>query len=234
MKDVEEAFHTQMCEAAEKQCGKGDAEACRTACEDCGIEEVCAPAEAKPAATWRKFPDHKSETRAVKEALKKAGIEAEVKHGRGTAWGWLEINIGDPRLRNGLRLGPFGSRYMDEELALHDKVLKIAKEVTGRAWDYNGEILVLAQEWRTKSKSEVRKKVDIPVIPKIPEVVPEKKPEVKQIVDTKPKTKRKRQKRSRPEIIMTEFGKTVMKRARGSMILLTAADMRADAIFIEV
>jgi len=66
VKDVEEAFHARMCEAAEEQCGEGDAEACRTACEDCGIEEVCAPAKAGPAVTWRRFPDHKSETRAVK------------------------------------------------------------------------------------------------------------------------------------------------------------------------
>ncbi|HUW68552.1 MAG TPA: hypothetical protein VMW20_11025, partial [Candidatus Nanoarchaeia archaeon] len=94
LKDIEEAFHAHMCEAAEEQCGKGDTKACRTACEDCGIEEVCAPVEVRPAVTWRNFPDHKSETKAVKEALKKAGIEAEVKHGRGNAWGWLEINIG--------------------------------------------------------------------------------------------------------------------------------------------
>jgi len=47
--------------------------------EDCGIEEVCAPAEheTRPVISWRRFHDHKSETRAVKEALKKAGIEAE-------------------------------------------------------------------------------------------------------------------------------------------------------------
>jgi len=50
-------------------------------CEDCGIEKVCALTEARPTVTWRKFLDHKSETRAVKEALKKAGIEAEVRHG---------------------------------------------------------------------------------------------------------------------------------------------------------
>lgn len=85
VKDIEEAFHAQICEAAEEQCGKGDSEACRTACEDCGIDEVYAPAEAMLAITWRNFPDHKSETKGVKEALKKAGIEAEVKHGRGTA-----------------------------------------------------------------------------------------------------------------------------------------------------
>ncbi len=92
-KDVEEAFHARMCEAAEEQCGNGDAQACRTACEDCRIEVVCASTEVKPAATCLRFPDHKSETQAMKEALKKAWIEAEVKHGRGTAWGWLEINI---------------------------------------------------------------------------------------------------------------------------------------------
>ena len=33
---------------------------------------------------------------AVKEALKKAGIEVEVRHGMGMACGWLEINIAKP------------------------------------------------------------------------------------------------------------------------------------------
>ena len=170
----------------------------------------------------------------MKETLKKGRIEAEVKHGRGTAWGWLEINIGDPRLRNGLKQGPFRSQYADEERALHDRVLKIAKDITGRRGDYNGEILVLAQGWRTKSKPEVKKRIDIPVIPKIPEVIPEKKQEIKQIVESKPKSKRKKQTLSQAEIVMTELGKTVIKKARGSTIRLTAADMRADAIYIEV
>jgi hypothetical protein len=114
------------------------------------------------------FPDHKSETKVVKEALKKDGIEAEVKHDRGMAWGWLEINIGDPGWRNGLKQGPFGSQYTDEDLALHDRVFKNAKDIKGRCGDYNGEILVLAQGWRTKSKNEIRKKVDVPFIPKFP------------------------------------------------------------------
>jgi hypothetical protein len=94
-------------------------------CEECGIEEFCPP---KLASSWRKFPDHKSEIKAVKEALRKAGIEAEVGHGRGTAWGWLEINIGDPRMRNGLKAQPFEYQYTEEEQALHNKVLKIAQE----------------------------------------------------------------------------------------------------------
>ena len=33
---------------------------------------------------------------------------------------------------------------------------------------------------------------------------------------------------------MTEFGKIVTKKARGSTIRLTATDMRADAIYIEI
>ena len=65
-------------------------------------------------------------------------------------------------------------------------------------------------------------------------MVPENKLEVKQIVESKPEVKRKKQKRSQPEIVMTEFGKTAIKKARNSTIQLTAADMRADAIYIEV
>jgi hypothetical protein len=42
-------------------------------------------------------------------------------------------------------------------------------------------------------------------------VIPDKKPEVKPIVDNKPKIKRKRPKRSQPEIVMNEFGKMVNK-----------------------
>jgi len=53
-------------------------------------------------------------------------------------------------------------------------------------------------------------------------------------VESKPEVKRKRQKRSQPEIVMTEFGKTFIKKVRGSTIRLTAPDMRADAIYIEV
>lgn len=50
----------------------------------------------------------------------------------------------------------------------------------------------------------------------------------------KSKEKRKRQKLSQPEIVMTEFGKIVIKKARGSTIRLTEADIRAYARYIEV
>ena len=37
--------------------------------------------------SWCAFPGHEFETRVVKEALKKAGIGAEVRHGRGDGIG---------------------------------------------------------------------------------------------------------------------------------------------------
>jgi hypothetical protein len=88
--------------------------------------------------------------------LKKAGIEAEVGHGRGTTWGWLEINVGDPRMRRGLKPPPFEYQYTEEEQALHDKVRKIAQEVTGRHGDYDGRTSLLEQGWRKRQKPEDR------------------------------------------------------------------------------
>jgi len=77
--------------------------------------------------SWRNHKNHQEETKAVKAALAEAGIRATVGHGTGTAWSWLEINVGP---------GNWG---------LRDRVLQIAKEVTGRTGDYSGEIMVLAQ-----------------------------------------------------------------------------------------
>ena len=96
---------------------------------------------------WRKQENHRKETSAVKKALADAGIEAKVTHGTGTAWGWLHINIGDPKQRNGLiqEEGIFTHQYTEEEVALHKKVLKIAQDTTCRHGDYDGEIIVNAQ-----------------------------------------------------------------------------------------
>ncbi len=90
--------------------------------------------------------NRKEETKIVKEALAKAGIPAKVGHGKGTAWGWLHINIGDPRARNGLKPAPLEFQYTDEEQALQDKAIKIAQEVTGRHGDYDGRISLLVQD----------------------------------------------------------------------------------------
>lgn len=104
---------------------------------------------------WRKQETHAGETKAVKDALAKAGIKAKVGHGKGTAWGWLEINIGSnpySHLENvdrGNGAG-FGHRRTDCDACQwheqkHTLTLKIAQDVTGRKGNYDGEILILSQ-----------------------------------------------------------------------------------------
>jgi len=83
---------------------------------------------------WRNHNTHREETGAVKAALNAAGINCTVGHGTGTAWSWLEINIG---------------RETNREL--HDKALRIAQTVTGRHGDYSGRINVYQQDaWNEK------------------------------------------------------------------------------------
>jgi len=62
------------------------------------------------------------ETKTVKEALKEAGIDCKVKHGKGTSYAWLYIFI---------------DRNTD-----HDTVLNIAQKATGRHGEYDGGINV--------------------------------------------------------------------------------------------
>jgi len=79
--------------------------------------------------TWRNQKTHRDETKAVKDALLKAGFtNVRVGHGRGTAWGWLEISC-DAKP---------GQSYQDKRT----EVIRLAKAVTGRHGDYDGEILI--------------------------------------------------------------------------------------------
>ena len=84
--------------------------------------------------SWRAHNTHKEETKAVKDALKEAGINAMVGHGKGTAYGWLEINIGN------------GNGH------LYKQTLAIAQKVTGRRGEYDGNILILTQNHWDKKK----------------------------------------------------------------------------------
>lgn len=78
--------------------------------------------------SWRNHTTHREETNAVKQALAEARIPfTSVGHGKGTAWGWLEINVGK-------------GNY-----SYHADATAIAKAVTGRSGDYEGQILILAQ-----------------------------------------------------------------------------------------
>lgn len=91
--------------------------------------------------------DRKEETKIVKKALKNEGIKASVTHGKGTGWGWIEVNLGDPTERNGVEKHPNGwsTRYTSTETELHEKVIKLVQDVTGRHGEYNGNISLLAQ-----------------------------------------------------------------------------------------
>ncbi len=59
-------------------------------------------------------------------------------------------------MRGGLKPPPFEYQYTEEEQALHNKVLNITQEVTGRHGDYDGRISLLAQGWRKRQKPEDR------------------------------------------------------------------------------
>ena len=79
--------------------------------------------------SWRNHKTHRAETKAVKDALIKAGFtNVKVGHGSGTAWGWLDIYC-DAKPKQS---------YQDKRV----EVILIAKGITGRHGDYNGEISV--------------------------------------------------------------------------------------------
>ena len=67
--------------------------------------------------------ERKTETKAVKKALLAAGIKARVKHGQGSASGWLYI-------------------YIDPALKMREKAIVIAQFATGRRGEYDGCINV--------------------------------------------------------------------------------------------
>lgn len=119
--------------------------------------------------------ERKEETKLVKRELAKYGINAKVGHGRGTAWGWLEINVGEGQ--------QFGTEHIKDEFHSHRNcpickaahilssfAEKKAQEVTGRHGEYGGNILVLSQNaWSDK-------KGNIPIVhdlAKLTQAIPE-------------------------------------------------------------
>lgn len=73
--------------------------------------------------------ERRQETTAVKRALLEAGIPVRrVIHGRGTAWGWLDIYLEHGACRDQYETGR--------------EAIRIAQEVTGRSGDYDGRINV--------------------------------------------------------------------------------------------
>ena len=92
--------------------------------------------------------DHKEETKIVKTALKQAGIDARVKHGRGTGYGWLEVHLDyKPTLEHDR--DKYGwdhcagncERCRDYRETM-SRIISITQSVTGRNGDYSGRINV--------------------------------------------------------------------------------------------
>ena len=82
---------------------------------------------------WRNHKSHREETQAVKQALTEAGIKFKsVGHGKGTAWAWLEIN-----------LGPIPEK---QYTALVNQTILATQAITGRHGDHHGDIMVLTQD----------------------------------------------------------------------------------------
>ena len=108
----------------------------------------------------------KEETKAVKEALRSAGLKVRsVKHGRGTAYGWLHVYVQRSTLRHlCLGDGDVMVEMTDDERGRSDvyrqclpncpvcaenrergtKAQKIVLDVTGRTGDYDGRTIVEA------------------------------------------------------------------------------------------
>jgi len=104
--------------------------------------------------------NRKEETKIVKAELAKYGINARVSHGRGTGWGWLDINVGS------------GQQFSDEHILddcnthrncpmckaarlISEFAQKIAQQVTGRGGEYGGNILCLTQNHWTDKKGNI-------------------------------------------------------------------------------
>ena len=95
----------------------------------------------------------REETKAVKEALTAAGIQArKVGHGRGTASTWLEVFVGENP--GGLQHEKMpdvpwrcqgGCPACERNREMDQEVHRIVGEVTGRGGEYNGNVLVLHQ-----------------------------------------------------------------------------------------
>ena len=98
--------------------------------------------------SWRNFQSHAEETRIVKQALADVAIVARVKHGTGTAYSWLKIRVLN-RLSVPHDKEKYGWQHCSgnceacvEYRTLYSRTVDVARTVTGRSGDYDGNINV--------------------------------------------------------------------------------------------
>ena len=104
----------------------------------------------------RNHHERREETKAVKIALKAAGINSRVGHGRGTAWGWLHVEVGTgASFGDHIEVDHYGccqdrpNCHRCQMLCrLDDETLEIVKKVTGRDQprEYDGNINIYTQD----------------------------------------------------------------------------------------
>ncbi len=100
--------------------------------------------------------ERKQETKAVKAALQAVGINARVGHGKGTAWGWLHVNIGEcqqwgEHTHEGYGIGHDTCPRCKALRALSKEAERITQAVTGRHGEYGGRINIYTQNhWSDK------------------------------------------------------------------------------------
>jgi hypothetical protein len=106
--------------------------------------------------SWRRFEDHKEESKAVKRFLKADHPDVRVGHGKGTAWGWLRVSFTIPPPADcycsgydsrgadwtEVRKGELGRcRHCSREWQrVYSEVGRKVMEFTGRSGDYGGNI----------------------------------------------------------------------------------------------
>lgn len=95
------------------------------------------------------FASHREETKAVKQALADVAIHARVKHGTGTAYGWLKIYVDGyhppiqhDRDKYGWNNCSGNCTACIDYRNLYSRIIDIACTVTGRSGDYDGRINV--------------------------------------------------------------------------------------------
>jgi hypothetical protein len=96
--------------------------------------------------------DRNQETIQVKRALINAGFDANnlrVKHGTGTAWGWLKVYADMHRAPSCCCGEPdmYGRRETCEPCkdlwrTIHSRMVEVTMQTTGRQGDYDGRILI--------------------------------------------------------------------------------------------
>jgi hypothetical protein len=109
--------------------------------------------------SWRKFDDHRAESKAVKKFMVSEGyINVKVGHGRGTAWGWLDVHFDIPRPTDCYCNKPGWEEVRKNEMTIsclncgkewqrvYAEVGRKLMDFTGRSGDYNGDISIHS-EW---------------------------------------------------------------------------------------